>query len=228
MAIPTRDVALVDWSTNANSRLTSAPATYGTTAAIATQYDVLHDAFVLAYTNVVAARAAGTRSESLTAIKSSAKLALLNFARPLYKQIQANTAVTAAAKIELGVVVPNPEPTPIPPPAFAPGIDVVSASGNTARLRLHDSADPTRRGRPAGVDGAAVFSFVGAAAPTEEADWTFEGNATRTTVDIVFGPATAPGAKVWFTAFWFNPRAQRGPAAAPVGTNIPGGAAMAA
>ena len=62
MAIPTKDTLLVDWSTNANTRLTAAPATYGTTAAIATQYDALHDAFVLAYNNMVAARASGTRS----------------------------------------------------------------------------------------------------------------------------------------------------------------------
>src|SRR5687767_12874477 len=43
MSIPTLDVPLVDWSTNANTRLTAAPATYGTTAAVATQYDGLHD-----------------------------------------------------------------------------------------------------------------------------------------------------------------------------------------
>src|SRR5687768_14891657 len=131
VAIPHTDSALVDWSTNANTRLTAAPATYGTTAAVATQYDTLHDAFVLAYNNVVAARESGTRSSSLVAIKDSAKLALLNFARPLYKTIQANTSVTASAKIELGVVVPDVQPTPLPPPADAPGIDILSTAGNT-------------------------------------------------------------------------------------------------
>ena len=228
MAIPTKDSNLVDWSTNANTRLTASPATYGTTAAVATQYDTLHDAFVLAYNNVVAARESGTISSSLCAIKDAAKLALLNFARPLYKTVQANTAVPASAKIELGVVVPDVEPTPLPPPADAPGIDIISAIGNVVRLRLHDSTNPTRKGKPLGVDGAAVFSFVGAVAPTDPAVWKFEGNTTRTITNVEFPGSVAPGSKVWFTAFWFNPRAQSGPAATPVGTNIPGGGAMAA
>ena len=228
MAIPTKDVLLVDWSSNTNSRLTSAPATYGTTAAIATQYDTLHDAFILAYNNMVAARASGTRSQSLTNLKNEAKRDLLNFARPLYKTIQANTAVAASAKIELGIVVPDVEPTPLPPPADAPGIDIVSAIGNTVRLRLHDAANPTRKGKPLGVDGASVFSFVGAAAPSDPAAWKFEGNTTLTKFTVTFPGSVPPGSKVWFTAFWFNPRAQSGPAATPVGTNIPGGGAMAA
>jgi hypothetical protein len=46
-------------------------------------------------------------------------------------------------------------------------------------------------------------------------------------VDVVF-PSADPGAKVWFTAYWFNERKQRGPAATPAGINIPGGGAMAA
>ena len=81
MSIPTKDSSLVDWSANANTRLTATPATYGTTAAIATQYDTLHDAFVLAYNNLIAARAAGTRSESLTSLKDNAKASQLNFVR---------------------------------------------------------------------------------------------------------------------------------------------------
>ena len=228
MAIPTLDAALADWSTNANTRLTASPATYGTTAAVATQYDTLHDAFIAAYNNVVAARESGVISSPLVAIKDAAKLALLSFARPLYKTIQANTAVTASAKIELGVVVPDVEPTPLPPPADAPGIDILSAVGNTVRIRLHDTAHPTRKAKPLGVSGAAVFSFVGAAAPSDPAVWKFEGNTTITITTVTFPGTVAPGSKVWFTAFWFNPRAQSGPAATPVGTNIPGGGAMAA
>ena len=91
-----------------------------------------------------------------------------------------------------------------------------------------DPANPTRRGKPAGVDGLSVFSFVGTSAPTDEANWKFEGNTTRTVVDVLFPATVVPGAKVWFTAFYFNARKQRGPAATAVGTNIAGGSAMAA
>ena len=73
-----------------------------------------------------------------------------------------------------------------------------------------------------------MFSFVGEEAPTTGAGWNFEGNTTRTMVNVAFPATITPGSKVWFTAFWFNPRALSGPAATPVGTNLPGGAAMAA
>jgi hypothetical protein len=129
---------------------------------------------------------------------------------------------------DLGLTVKDVEPTPIPPPAFAPSIIIESTTGNVVRIRMMDPANPTRRGKPDGVDGIAVFSFVGAAAPAEEGDWKFEGNTTRTTSDVMFPAATPAGSKVWFTAFYFNARKQSGPAATPAGTNIPGGSAMAA
>jgi hypothetical protein len=208
--IPTKDVSLVDWSSNASARLTAAPATYGTTAAVATQYDTLHQAFVDAYNNLVAARAAGTRSESQTAIKDGAKSALLSFARPLYKQIQANVAVSAAAKIELGVVVPNPEPAPNPVPGTAPVLRVESVNGRVVRISLRDANEPDRKRVPAGVNGAIVMSYVGPTAPTNPSLFKLEAPVSRTTVDIVFPDSLTPGTQVWLTALWFN--RQMGPA----------------
>jgi hypothetical protein len=118
--------------------------------------------------------------------------------------------VTDTQLVALGLL-PRPTRTPVPPPATAPVIDVVSTSGNTVKLRLHAAGDSTRRGKPAGVDGASVFSFVGATPPDTETEWTFEGVAwQRPLLDVTFPAGTAPGAKVWFTAFWFNePQAER-------------------
>ena len=226
MAIPTRDVLLADWSTNADARLTATPALYGTTAAVATAYHTVHEAFLTAYNTLVASRASGTRSSSEVAIKDSAKLALLNFARPLYKQIQANTAVTAAAKIELGIVVPNPEPTPVPVPGFAPQLTIVSVDGRLVKIRLADPAHPTRKRMPAGVDGATVMSFVGPEAPADVRDYKYEGGTARTTVDVLFPDSVAPGTQVWLTAFFFNERKQNGPACAGVGAIINYGGTM--
>ena len=221
MAIPTVDALLLDWSTNANTRLTSSPATYGTTATVATAYAAVHAPFATAFENLVAARSSGVRSEPLTAIKSAAKFALLNFARPLYKQIQANTAVTAAAKIELGVHVPNTEPTPWPPPGIAPELTVVSVNGRSVRVRMSDPAHPTRRRLPLGVDGATVLSYVGPVAPTiVPGPYKYEGGTARSTFDVLFPNDVAPGTQIWLVAFFFNERKQNGPACAPVGALI--------
>ncbi len=226
MAIPTKDVSLVDWSTNTNTRLTSSPVTYGTTAAVATQYDGLHDAFVLALNNLIAARAAGVRSSPLASIKDDAKRDLLAFARPLYKQIQANTAVTNAAKIELGVVVPDVEPTPQPVPNFAPKLFVEKIDGRLVTVRVADPADDTRKRMPAGCDGATIMSFVGETAPTNPTVYKYEGSTSRVTVEILFPETVEPGTQVWLTAFFFNERKQNGPACVAVGAVINYGGSM--
>lgn len=228
MAIPTKDSLLVAWGSNFGTKVTASPLTYNLTAAQATAFNGAYTPFVTAYDELAAAREAGTRSMVLTATKDAAKTELLRIGRELYALVQDSLSVSAADKQDVGVVVRDLNPTPTPPPAQAPGIEIRATVGNTVKIRLFDVADSARRGKPLGVIGASVFSFVGASAPTEESAWTFEGNTGLTRLDITFPPETAPGARVWFTAYWFNQRKQRGPAANPAGTNIPGGAAMAA
>jgi hypothetical protein len=223
--LPSREAELVTWVGTFKALITATPTSYGLTAGQATTYGTLATNFVTAYN---LANADATRSPSNIVAKDDAKALLIANTRLLARIVQATPTVTAQQKSDLGLTVRDTQPSPIPPPATAPDIDIVSTVGSTVKLRLHPAGEPTRRGKPAGVAGAAVFSFVGAVAPTEESAWTFQGLTTRTTVDITFPGTVAPGAKVWFTAFWRNPRDQNGPAATPVTTNIPGGGAMAA
>lgn len=223
VSFPPTDAGLLAWSLNFSTRITAAPVPLGLTAGQATSYATLHTNF----SNAMAAIDPGERSKSLVSTKNLARTALKTSARQLASIIQGQPTVTDAQKIDLGLTVRN-APTPIPPPANAPGITIVATTGNTVKIRLTDLVDSANRGKPAGVDGASVFSFIGAAAPTEESEWNFEGVTSKTRLDIEFPETVAPGAKVWFTAFWFNNRKENGPAATAVGTNIPGGSAMAA
>lgn len=227
MAIPLKDSLLIPWGSNFDTKATANPATYSLTAAQALSFHTAYQAFVTAYNAISTAEAAGTRSKLLTQNKDNAKATLLHVGRELYAFIQDSNTVTSGNKEDIGVVVRKTTPTPVPPPATAPKIDIESVSGNTVTIRLHEDGS-NRRGKPAGVSGAAVYSFVGAAAPTEESEWNFEGITGKTEQNITFPGSVAPGARVWFTAFWFSNRKQHGPAATPVGCNIPGNAAMAA
>ena len=222
--LPDRDAELVTWSTNFKDGITTMATSVGLTAAQATAYGTLHDNWVTAY-NAAASDATNSRSSIVT--KNEAKALLIASARQLAGIIQKYPGTTNTQRSDLGLTVKDALPSPIPPPASAPGLEVRSVSGTTVRIRLTDTANPTRRGKPAGVAGASVFSFVGATAPTALSAWTFEGNTTRTGVDVFFPDDTAPGARVWLCAFWSNPRAQRGPTCAAVPTNLPGGAVSA-
>lgn len=140
--------------------------------------------------------------------------------------MQKYPGTTDTQRAELGLTVHDVLPSPIPPPADAPGILVESVDGRTVSIRLIDPANPTRRGRPAGVDGATVLSYVGATRPEDTGAGKFEGSISRTTFDVAFPTTVAAGAKVWLTAFWFNPRAQSGPACEPVSAYVQFGGDM--
>lgn len=222
--LPSREADLVTWSLNFKTKITAAPTTYGLTAAQATTYGGLHDAFVTAYN---AATNDGSNSTANIVTKNLAKKALIANARLLAAIVQKSPGTTNTMRADLGLTVKSgPSPRPVPP--SAPDIDVLSVAGNTVRVRMHDPANPTRRGKPFGVDGISVFTAVGAAAPTTEAGWTFQGSTSKTVIDVTFPSDTAAGAKVWFTAYYFNQKKQSGPAASPVSTNLAGGSAMAA
>jgi hypothetical protein len=222
--LPDKDTQLLAWSLNFKTLITAAPTTYGLTSTMATAYTALHTAFATA----LEACDPGVRNKSAVAAKNTARLNLKTSARDLAKLVEGTSTVTDAQKIELGLNV-RATPTPIPAPTVAPDIDIVSVAGNIVKIRLHDAETPGKRGKPTNVAGATVFTYVGAAAPTELTAWKFEGNTTKTEIDIAFDASLAPGTVVWFTAFWRNPRDLSGPACAPMMTRLQyGTVAMAA
>ncbi len=222
--LPLTDEALRSFCDSFLATITTTPTAYGLVVGDVTSLGALTTAYGSA---LAAAVEPSTRTSVTVAAKDMAKRSLIAAMRNLYKKVVA--ANLTPDKIEaLGLPPRDVLPTPIPPPARAPGISIVSRNENTVQIKLYDPSNPNSRARPLGVSGASVFSFVGEEAPTTGAGWNFEGNTTRTMVNVAFPATITPGSKVWFTAFWFNPRALSGPAATPVGTNLPGGAAMAA
>ena len=228
MAIPFKDALLVAWGSNFDQKGTLSPTTYNLTAGEMTSFHTAYLAFVSGYNAVATAREAGSRSKMLTNTKSTAKTALLTIGRELYSFVQESTSVSAANKADIGVVVKKINPTPIPPPAANPGMDLLSVSGRTVRVNIHDSASSSKRGKPAGALGANVYSFAGATYPADPAAWQFEGQATRNVFDVTFPGTVAGGAQVWLCARWYNRRGETGPMSTPITTFLQGGMSMAA
>lgn len=222
--LPLKDETLRSFCTAFAATITPVPATYGLAASDAPSLN----AAVTSYSDALAVTAEpSTRTRVSVAARDMAKRSLIALMRNLYKKV--NAANLAADKREaLGLPIVDVEPTPIPAPAMKPGISILKRDENIVSLQLFDPADPNTRARPLGVSGAAIFSFVGEEAPNTEVGWKFEGNTTRMRIDVSFPAAVTPGSKIWLTAFFFNPRAMSGPAATPVSTYLPGGAAMAA
>src|SRR4051812_10022026 len=220
-ATPRKDQLLLAWSLNFKTLISLSPIIYGLTASQATQYGAAHDLFA---STLQTATEPSTRTKAAVAAKDSAKVTLRALAGSFGGMVEKNIAVTDAQKIDLGLTV-RAQPSPIPAPSSAPVIAIVSTTGRTVKIKLKD-IDTARRGKPLGVHGCAVFSYVGATAPTTTMGWHFEGNTNQTTFDVEFPETVPAGAQVWFTAMWFNPRSQSGPPATFISTNLPGGGAM--
>jgi hypothetical protein len=216
--LPSRDSELVTWSNTFSAFLTATPTVVGITAAQATAYAALNSSWLTSYAT---ANAALTRSPANIITKNSVRKALTISARQLAKIIQGYPGTTDAQRAELGLTIPA-VPTPVPVPSAAPNIDIVSRTGTTVRIKLHDGTG-TKRGKPAGVAGASVYSYVGATPPSTGAGWTFEGNTTRTEIDVQFAATLVPGTIVWLTACWYNPRGQSGQGCTPLSAILAGG-----
>lgn len=225
--LPAREADLLNWSNNFDALITADPAAVGLDLAQATAFAALNATWAAAFAT---ATDPSTRGPSATVAKLTAKDAMTENARFLAGIVQAAPGVTAQQIFDLGLTVRDTEPTPVPVPVSAPGIEIISSVGRAVRIRLRDVLNPDSRAKPDGVVSAAVMSFLGSdpPAPTDMAAWTFEGVTTRTLTNINFDPTVPSGATAWLTAVWYNTTGESGPPTAPVSVQIPGTLPMAA
>jgi hypothetical protein len=213
--LPSTDKGLETWSTNFSNLITANAAIYGLSASDATNFAAL----LTAYSAALLACVPGIRSKMDVEAKSAAKKNLADEARLLAKRIEGMSSVTNAQKIELGLNV-RATPQRIPRPDTAPSTDVESVVGRIVTVRLHGPAGGPRRGKPAGIAGAVLFSYTGSAPPADPNDWKWEGNTTLTKATIEFPESAVPGTVVWVTASWRNERDETGPGSTPVSATI--------
>jgi len=217
--LPQTDPALLSWSVNFSTLITAMPTAYGLTALQAASYQAVHDIFAEKYQ---ISQDPSTRTRPAIAAKDQARFNLKYQARLLAKLVEGTASVTDAQKYSLGLNV-RAMPSPIPVPGMRPGTDIVSVAGRTVRMHIHDSASSNKRGKPAGVALAWVYSYVGETYPSDPTEWNFEGATTRANFAIVFPNTVAGGTQVWVCAAWVNAKQQAGPTSIPVTTNLQGG-----
>ena len=214
---PNTDAGALAWAQHFSSMINLSPITYGLVAGDATSFAAL----VANYQTDLAACEPTIRNKASTAAKKSARVALKLSASQLANIIAGQSTVNDAQKIALGLTVRG-KPSRIPAPDNPPELDIVSVTGRTVKIRVHNNVT-MKRALPAGVSGSTLFSFVGATPPGDMTAWTFQGNSSKTVTDVTFGATAPAGAAVWLIAFWYNSKGQRGPACAPVSTYLAGG-----
>jgi hypothetical protein len=214
-----RSADIVTGSANFASLISTGFAAYGLTTGQASAYGTLNTALQSAYST---ANEPTTRTSPTIAAKQQAIVNMRANAILLAKIINATPTVTNEQLLGLGLL-PRMARTPIPAPGVRPAMDIIAVAGRTVSVSIHDSASSNKRGKPAGVSAAWIYSFVGANYPADPTAWNFEGSSTKAKFDVVFPTSLADGSQVWLCAAWINNRQQSGPVSMPITANIAGG-----
>jgi hypothetical protein len=213
------DAALLALAQNMSTRISAGFADYGLNA---DQAAALASATASYQAALAAVSDPGTRTKALVADKNDSRDRLKYRIGKTAKIIYGQDDVTDGQLIELGLPVPDREPTPIGAPETAPDTKVVSMNGWLAKLRL-SAVGTDSRGKPPGVSGANIYTYVGEIPPNDINAWKFEGDTSKVIFPLQLPATLAVGTKVWITANWKNPRFQTGPACAPISVIIGGG-----
>lgn len=221
--LPSKDALLLSFATNFSAKITAAPTSYGLVAADATALAALVTAYTTAYNTSVTP---STRTKTTVAAKNVAKAQLVASLRSLAKRIQANPAVTAPQKTDLGLPIHSTGPTPNPAPSTSPMVAVLQRGIRSHIISIRDIANQDKRGKPPGVAGAEIYSIVPASAttapdqlPSDLEDWRFEGIATKGEF-VVDYKGDDVGKTAYIVARWFNNKGEAGPISAPINANV--------
>jgi len=218
------DTGLRDWGQNASTQLTATPADFHISLQQAADFATLVDDFNTALTLW---QTPATHTPVNFEAKQAARAALIAGAKYIVNTINSNPLTTDAQRRALNFPI-RKTPTPTPVPSVQPNLDNVSMNGHTFSATVH-GGDSARNKKPAGVQGISIFTQVGDQPDFDWTKWTFISSQTKLDFSVDFDPSLAPGTKVWVTVFFWNGKAESGPAATPVYAYIQyGGMAMAA
>jgi hypothetical protein len=222
--IPSKDAELLAFSSQFATKIAADPEDWSLTAANATALTAAQTAYATKYAAAVNPQ---TRGRSTCFAKDEAKKSLVALMRQVARQIQGSMTVTNQQREDIGLPVHDVEPTPVGVPGQC-AVEIVSVVGRTAKVRIFDPANSTRRGRPPGVAGMTVVSYVGDQKSENPADYTLQGVTSKSIIDVTFPASVPAGATVWISAYYFNAKCQAGAAAVPQSTNLQGGSLQAA
>lgn len=218
--LPRPDGSLLSWSRTFGEGLNAQHTALGIAPERVAAYDALLVDFAEAMRLVTDP---ATRSPTNVLRKDTGRAALVASTRALARTIQGVEGLSDAGKIKLGLTARKARGAMIAAPATVPALSVESAWLSTVNLRIRDSVETERRGRPRSIAGAAIYSWVGEELPTDARQMRYEGDVTRSLFQITLPEGTPRGSRVWFVACWYTARSKRGAMSRPINTIIAGG-----
>ncbi|MGI9013065.1 MAG: hypothetical protein ACR2GY_02320 [Phycisphaerales bacterium] len=221
--LPRADQDLLTFAENMNAKIAPDPTLWGLSVPQQTAFDIL----VIGFASAMAAlQDPLTRSSPYVTAKNEARRLLIqdtNGIRKLVDIIHVYPGTTNQMRSEINITIRSTSHTAIPAPTTQPVVRLKGVNHNTVYFFLRDFAQRDRRGKPNGVAGASIMTYVGNTPPNDFSEWTCQKMVTRTTESVTFPVTVAPLSKVWIAAAWMNAKGQIGPYSSARWTNLAGG-----
>lgn len=155
--IPKSDAGFRDWLCNFSALISANPHRFNLEVADASLLANLNTSYEEAY---AAVQSPSTRTSSLIGRKDAIKASAIGTVRNYAMLIKHTRGVDNQSKIELGLHVDDPTPSPIAAPASAPMLNVVAAFSGEHVLRYKDENTPASRRKPHGAILLVLFMNV--------------------------------------------------------------------
>ncbi len=216
-SIPSSEGKFAAYARNFVGQLTGHPARYGVNESRVQLLDELLSQYDNDSAKAVAAKDA---ARAATVQKEESRKALADAMRSTTRVIQANDEVTNAAREDAGIPVHKTSRTPVPVPKSFPVASVIATDRLEHTVSFSDSSTPTRRGKPAGVQGCEVYVAVADTPPTDTKAYRFIAMSTRSPQKVTF-EADAGGKTANYMLRWVNTKGEKGPWGTVLSATIP-------
>ena len=164
-------------------------------------------------------KTAQTAADTAATLKDDARATLATAIRPLAQIIQNNPIVTDAQRQAAALPVLATTHTPTPVPTTRPVGQVDTRQRLQHTLSWRDEATPKSKAKPAGVQGAEIWAYIGPTPPTSPGQCHFVALDTSSPYLLVHDPADA-GKTAHYMMRWVNTRNQPGPWSETVSATI--------
>ena len=204
--LPSTYVALASFLTNLLNLVSAAQSRLGIDAAKLAALQTAINAYLAAY--AIADHPSATNVDRL-ARKNRAEEAKTATRHFVNSELRYNDALTDEDRLDMGLRIPDTEPTPVPKPTTTPEAKVYHTAPAVVEIRFHDN-ETTNKAKPAGVHGAEVRWAI---LDTEPVDWdelNHSSFVTHSPLELTFHGQDL-GKTLYFALRWESTRGEKGP-----------------
>jgi hypothetical protein len=217
--LPRQDYELMIWAKGFVGAVQVDPARFGLTGDAVAELAAAFEMFAEALSATLNPQ---TRTAVAVLRKNRARQALEAVLRPAARTVRGMVRLSGEELINLGLRPREAGRRRVPAPTEAPLLSLRAMDGCMLRVELR-GRHTDRRGKPAQVAAAAIYTHVGEQPPEDASQWTRAAITTSPRCVVPFEVGLRPGTQVWVMACWLSPTTQPGPMSEPVYAYLTGG-----